>query len=83
MIRPSLDIREMKLKSVRKRWKEKAFAAGVDRVEVEIATREVSDQCLNGQLELWDHAANVLAAMKDEAATLELEGRLAKPPDEA
>lgn len=82
LIRPSKDIREMKLKSVRKRWKEKAFAAGVDREEVEVATRDFSDRCFGGQLELWDHAANVLSAMKDAAATLELDGRLAKPTEE-
>jgi len=83
LIRPSKDIREMKLKSVRKRWKEKAFAAGVDREEVEIATRDFSDQCFDGQLELWDHGANVLAAMQDAAAALELDGRLANPAGNA
>jgi len=81
LIRPSKDIREMKLKSVRKRWKEKAFAAGVDRQEVEQATREFSDMCFDGQLELWEHGANVLAAMQDVAQELELDGALAKPPD--
>ena len=81
LIRPSKDIREMKLKSVRKRWKEKAFAAGVDRQEVELATREFSDMCFDGQLELWEHGAKVLAAMQDVAQELELDGALAKPPD--
>lgn len=78
LIRPSKDIREMKLKSVRKRWKEKAFAAGVDRQEVEMATRDFSDQCFDGALELWDHGANVLGAMQGAAADLELDGSLAK-----
>jgi putative nucleotidyltransferase with HDIG domain len=81
LIRPSKDIREMKLKSVKKRWKEKAFAAGVDREEVESATREFSDVCFDGKLELWDHGANVLAAMQEAAEQLELDGRLAKPRD--
>jgi len=79
LIRPSKDIREMKLKSVKKRWREKAFAAGVDRLEVEDATRDFSDECFGGRLELWDHAANVLAAMQDTAQVLELDGRLATP----
>ena len=79
LIRPSKDIREMKLKSVRKRWKEKAFAAGVDRVEVETATSDFSERCFGGQLALWDHGANVLSAMQAAAADLELDGRLANP----
>ncbi len=78
LIRPSKDIREMKLKSVRKRWKEKAFAAGVDRQEVEQATVDFSAHCFGGELELWDHGANVLAAMQGVAAELELDGALAK-----
>lgn len=82
LIRPSKDIREMKLKSVRKRWKEKAFAAGVDREEVENATREFSNRCFDGQLELWDHGGNVLTAMQGAAGDLELDGRLAKPTEE-
>lgn len=79
LIRPSKDIREMKLKSVKKRWKEKAFAAGVDREEVEHATRGFSEVCFGGKLELWEHGANVLAAMQEAAQDLELDGRLAKP----
>jgi len=80
LIRPSKDIREMKLKSVKKRWKEKAFAAGVDRLEVEQATSDFSARCFDGKLELWDHAANVLSAMQQKAPTLELDGTLAQPP---
>ena len=79
LIRPSKDIREMKLKSVKKRWKEKAFAAGVNRQEVEDATADFSRACFNGQLELWAHAANVLQAMQEQAALLELDGSLAAP----
>jgi putative nucleotidyltransferase with HDIG domain len=77
LIRPSKDIREMKLKSVRKRWQEKAFAAGVNRQEVENATADFSRECFGGKLELWDHVGNVLAAMRSAAASLELDGRLA------
>lgn len=81
LIRPSKDIREMKLKSVKKRWKEKAFAAGVDRQEVEEATEDFSRHCFSGGLDLWQHGDNVLTAMKSVAAELELDGRLAQPPD--
>ena len=81
LIRPSKDIREMKLKSVKKRWKERAFAGGVDREEVEQATSDFSTQCFAGQLELWDHGANVLAAMQAAAKDLELDGALAVQTD--
>ena len=77
LIRPSKNLTEVPLKSVRKRWKEKAFAAGVDRPHVEQATAEFSQACFGGELELWSHVENVLSAMKGIAADLELDGRLA------
>jgi putative nucleotidyltransferase with HDIG domain len=79
LIRPSKDIREVKLKSVKKRWKERAFAAGVNREEVELATRDFSRVCFDDGLELWQHAANVLDAMQGAAAALQLDGTLASP----
>lgn len=77
LVRPSKDIREVKIKSVKKRWKSKVFAAGVHRDEVEQATAEFSAACFDGGLELWDHVQNVLAAMQDVAVDLELDGSLA------
>jgi predicted hydrolase (HD superfamily) len=77
LIRPSKDLREVPLKSVRKRWKEKAFAAGVDRDHVAAATADFSRECFDGGLELWEHVGNVLEAMKGIAVELELDGRLA------
>lgn len=79
LVRPSKDVRDVKLKSLRKRWKEKSFAAGVHREEVEQATREFSEACFGGRLELWEHVQNVLTAMQGVAAELELDGRLAAP----
>ena len=79
LIRPSKDVREVKLKSVKKRWKERAFAAGVNREEVELATNDFSRNSFNGELELWEHAENVLTAMQGAAAALELDGRVASP----
>ncbi len=78
LIRPSKDVRDVPLKSVRKRWKQRAFAGGVDREHVEEVTADFSRECFDGELELWQHAANVLAAMQGVAAELELDGRLAK-----
>jgi predicted hydrolase (HD superfamily) len=77
LVRPNKDVRDVKLKSIRKRWKEKAFAAGVDREEVEEATADFSNACFQGELELWEHVTNVLTAMQGAAETLELDGRLA------
>lgn len=79
LVRPSKDVRDVELKSIQKRWKERAFAAGVDRAHVEQATADFSRACFGGGLELWDHVANVLAAMQGSAAALELDGRLARP----
>ncbi|MDE2849248.1 MAG: HDIG domain-containing protein [Acidobacteriota bacterium] len=78
LIRPSKDVRDVPLKSVRKRWKQRAFAAGVDREHVEEVTADFSRECFDGKLELWQHAGNVLAAMQGIAAELELDGRMAK-----
>ncbi|MDH3402306.1 MAG: HDIG domain-containing protein [Acidobacteriota bacterium] len=77
LVRPSKDVRDVRLKSLRKRWKERSFAAGVHRDEVEEATREFSAACFDGRLELWDHVENVLVAMQGAAGDLDLDGRLA------
>ncbi len=77
LVRPSKDVREVELKSIKKRWKERTFAAGVDREHVEAATADFSRVCFGGQLEIWQHVDNVLAAMKGIAAELDLDGRLA------
>lgn len=75
LVRPAKDIREMAIKSVKKKWKDHAFAAGVDRAHVEAATADFSRACFDGQLELWDHIAHVLEAMQDAAAQLQLDGQ--------
>jgi putative nucleotidyltransferase with HDIG domain len=80
LVRPSKDIRDVRLKSLRKRWKERSFAAGVHREEVEQATREFGDVCFDGPLELWEHVENVLAAMQGAAPELELDGECAAGP---
>ncbi len=77
LVRPSKDIREVELSSVKKKWKNRAFAAGVDRDHVEQVTADFSRVCFDGQLDLWQHVGNVLAAMQDAAATLKLDGSLA------
>jgi len=77
LVRPSKNIADVELKSVRKKWKNHAFAAGVDREGVEVHTVDFSRECFDGQLDLWSHIGNVLTAMQANAALLELDGRLA------
>ena len=78
LVRPSKDVRDVELKSIQKRWKERAFAAGVDRAHVEQVTADFSRACFDGGLDLWQHVGNVLASMQGAAAELELDGRLAR-----
>lgn len=74
LVRPSKDLREVEVKSIQKRWKEKAFAAGVDRAHVESATADFSRVCFAGALTLPEHIANVLASMQAIAPELGLAG---------
>lgn len=74
LVRPSKNIADVEVKSLKKKWKEKSFAAGVDRAQVEAATADFSRACFAGSLDLWQHAANVLAAMQAIAANLALAG---------
>jgi putative nucleotidyltransferase with HDIG domain len=77
LVRPSKDIRDAEVSSVKKKWKEKAFAAGVDRPAMEKAVADFSRECFDGKLDLWQHTGNVLTAMQNAAQALELDGRLA------
>ena len=70
LVRPSKDIRDVKIKSVRKKWKDKAFAAAVDREEIERAAEDLG-------VELWEHVGVVLEAMKGVAAEIGLDGQMA------
>ena len=78
LVRPSKDIRDVRLKSVRKKWKDRSFAAGVDRQEVEEATEAfiAATAALDGW-DLWQHVDFALGAMQGLAAELGLDGRLA------
>lgn len=77
LVRPGMNIADVTLQSVRKKWKDRRFAAGVDREHVAEVTADFSRVCFAGKLELWDHIQNVLTAMQAAAAGLELDGRLA------
>jgi putative nucleotidyltransferase with HDIG domain len=71
LVRPSKSIMDVKVSSVRKKWKDKSFAAGVKREDIEEGAAELG-------VELREHIAVVLEALQGIAADLELDGRLAK-----
>jgi putative nucleotidyltransferase with HDIG domain len=70
LVRPSKSIYDVKLKSVRKKWKDSRFAAGVDRDEVEAAA-----EAFGVPLEV--HIGHVLDSMKRIAPQLGLAGERA------
>jgi putative nucleotidyltransferase with HDIG domain len=74
LVRPSKDVREVRVKSIRKKWKDRRFAGGVDREHVEANVADFSRVCFDGSLELWQHIGNVLEAMQGEAEALGLDG---------
>ena len=78
LVRPSKNIADVTLKSIRKKWKDQRFAAGVDREHVAEVTADFSRACFEGRLDLWDHIGNVLVAMQGAASELELDGSLAQ-----
>ncbi|MEM1177319.1 MAG: HDIG domain-containing metalloprotein [Acidobacteriota bacterium] len=77
LVRPAKDVRLLKVKSVKRNWKDKLFCAAVDRQEIVEATEEFSARCFDGQLDTWTHVGHVLEAMKGAAESLDLDGRLA------
>ena len=67
LVRPSKDIRDVKVKSVKKKWKDKAFAAAVRRDEIEAGAEALG-------VDVWEHVGVVLAAMQGIAGELGLDG---------
>ena len=57
LVRPSKSLDDLQVKSVKKKWKDKAFAAGANRDEISRATEDFG-------IELWEHVGNVIEAMK-------------------
>lgn len=78
LVRPAKDVRLIKVKSVKRNWKDKLFCAAVDRSEIEESTAAFSTACFDGKLELWQHVGHVIEAMQGIAETLELDGRAAQ-----
>ncbi len=69
LVRPSRSLYDLASSSVKKKWKDKAFAAGANRAEISQATADFG-------LDLWEHTDNVIQAMRGIAPELGLEGNL-------
>ena len=69
LVRPSKSLHDLKVKSVKKKWKDRSFAAGANREEISGAAEEFG-------VPLWEHVDNVIQAMQVIAPQLGLEGEL-------
>ena len=67
LVRPSRSLMDLTPKSVKKKWKDKAFAAGANRAEMEQGAEEFG-------IDLSEHITNVIEAMKRIAPELGLAG---------
>ena len=67
LVRPSRALYDLKVKSVKKKWKDKSFASGANREEIEQGAEEFG-------IDLWEHVANVIKAMDSIAEELDLAG---------
>lgn len=72
LVRPSRSLYDLEASSVKKKWKDKAFAAGTNREEMEISAQDFG-------IPLWEHVTNVITAMRGIAPELGLEGNLSAP----
>ena len=67
LVRPSRSLMDLKVKSVKKKWKDKSFAAGANRDEIAQGAEEFG-------IDLWEHTGNVIEAMRRVAPELGLAG---------
>jgi putative nucleotidyltransferase with HDIG domain len=76
LVRPTKDIRDVKeVSSVRRKWKDRAFAAAVSRSEIESGCEALG-------VDLWsEHVPLVLGAMQAIAAELGLAGLIGGPSE--
>jgi putative nucleotidyltransferase with HDIG domain len=72
LVRPSKSLHDLTAKSVKGKWKDKAFAAGVNRADIEQGAQELG-------VDLTEHITNVIEAMRVIAPILGLDGSLAAP----
>lgn len=74
LVRPSKAIRDVKVSSVKKKFKDKAFAAGVNRAELIEGAGELG-------VDLDEHIAFIIDAMAADADALGLAGEASASPD--
>lgn len=67
LVRPSKSVMDVKVKSVKKKWKDKRFAAGVDRSIIEKGAQMLG-------MELTDLLADTLAGIQEVAEEIGLKG---------
>ena len=65
LVRPSKRIADVKVTSVIKKWKDKSFARGVNRQDIEIGAKQLG-------IDLREHIKNVLESMKKISSELGL-----------
>lgn len=63
LVRPSRSLDDLKVKSVKKKWKDKRFAAGANREEIAEAAEDFG-------VDLWEHVGNVILAMRSIGSEL-------------
>jgi putative nucleotidyltransferase with HDIG domain len=68
-VRPSRSLLDLEPSSIKKKWKDKGFAAGANREEILKAATEF-------EIELWEHVGNVINAMRLIAPELGLAGNI-------
>ncbi len=69
LVRPSRSLYDLTASSVKKKWKDRAFAAGANREEIAASAQDFG-------VDLWEHVDNVILAMRRIAPELGLEGNL-------
>ena len=73
LVRPSRSLYDLESTSVKKKWKDKAFAAGANREEITRGAEEFG-------VPLWEHCDNVITAMRKIAPELGLAGNITPLP---
>ena len=69
LVRPSRSLLDLEVSSVKKKWKDKAFAAGAERENIEQATQDFG-------MDQWEHVNNTILAMRGIAPELGLVGNV-------
>lgn len=72
LVRPSKSVLDMKAKSVKKKWKDKRFAAGVDRGIIEKGAQML-------ELDLTEIITDTIMGMREVAEEINLKGQVETP----